>query len=250
MMPPDSESNKTNPRKPISRRLRFEILRRDNNTCRYCHATDSPLTIDHVVPVALGGTDDPSNLVAACKDCNAGKTSSSPDAAIVAQVSDDAVRWAAAMQAAADQFEADREAAQAVLQPWLDNWYLRSRMGFSFQLPKTADEVLRGFLASGMPMSMLIEAADVALDARSVDDRFRYFIGVARNMLAKLQKQAASILAASEAPKHAEAEVRYDKGYWTGYTDCMKTPEVAMGLYTALNLSRVVDGLNYNYVSA
>ena len=57
----------------------------DNHSCRYCGqcAPDVRLTVDHVVPKALGGTDAPSNLVAACIDCNVGKASSSPDAALV-----------------------------------------------------------------------------------------------------------------------------------------------------------------------
>lgn len=56
----------------VSKRLRYEILRRDNHTCRYCGATapDVKLTVDHVVPVALGGSDVPTNLVAACDACN------------------------------------------------------------------------------------------------------------------------------------------------------------------------------------
>lgn len=39
----------------VSKRLRFEVLRRDNHTCRYCgsSAPEVKLTIDHVVPVAL-----------------------------------------------------------------------------------------------------------------------------------------------------------------------------------------------------
>lgn len=57
----------------VSKRLRFEILRRDNHACRYCGATaaEGPLTIDHVLAVALGGTDEASNLVTACSwpDC-------------------------------------------------------------------------------------------------------------------------------------------------------------------------------------
>lgn len=79
----------------VSKRLRYEVLRRDNHACRYCgrSAPDVALTVDHVVPVALGGSDDPGNLVTACRDCNSGKSASSPDAPIVANVADDALRW-------------------------------------------------------------------------------------------------------------------------------------------------------------
>lgn len=58
----------------ISPTLRFTILSRDGFECVYCHATDKPLEVDHVRPVALGGTDVPENLVAACSDCNGGKS--------------------------------------------------------------------------------------------------------------------------------------------------------------------------------
>ena len=54
----------------VSKRTRFEVLKRDNYTCRYCRSEENPLTVDHVVPTALGGSDAPDNLVAACKDCH------------------------------------------------------------------------------------------------------------------------------------------------------------------------------------
>lgn len=55
--------------------LRYEILQRDEYTCRYCgrSAPSVPLEVDHVVAIADGGTDDPSNLVACCWSCNRGK---------------------------------------------------------------------------------------------------------------------------------------------------------------------------------
>lgn len=61
------------PRRPI--RARFDVLVRDNYTCRYCgrQAPNVVLHVDHVIPVAKGGTDDPDNLVTACYDCNEGK---------------------------------------------------------------------------------------------------------------------------------------------------------------------------------
>jgi hypothetical protein len=43
-------------------------MQRDNYTCQYCGAP--AVEPDHVVPRSLGGSDDPSNLVAACFDCN------------------------------------------------------------------------------------------------------------------------------------------------------------------------------------
>ncbi len=64
-----------NTRRALSVRTRFEIFKRDGFTCRYCNRTtpDVVLEIDHVVPVAEGGTDDPLNLVTACWECNSGK---------------------------------------------------------------------------------------------------------------------------------------------------------------------------------
>lgn len=31
----------------VTKRTRFEVLRRDNYTCRYCRSTDGALTVDH-----------------------------------------------------------------------------------------------------------------------------------------------------------------------------------------------------------
>ncbi|MET7395598.1 HNH endonuclease [Dactylosporangium sp. NPDC005572] len=61
----------------VPKRLRFEVFRRDGFRCRYCGATpdEAQLRPDHVVPEALGGKTEPTNLVTACEDCNAGKAS-------------------------------------------------------------------------------------------------------------------------------------------------------------------------------
>ena len=62
-------------RRSLSLRTRFEILKRDNSTCRYCgaRAPDVVLHVDHVHPVARGGKNELENLVTSCRDCNAGK---------------------------------------------------------------------------------------------------------------------------------------------------------------------------------
>lgn len=61
---------------PVRPQLRFEILRRDNFTCKYCgrSSPDAVLQVDHVIPRARGGLTVASNLVTACRDCNLGKS--------------------------------------------------------------------------------------------------------------------------------------------------------------------------------
>jgi hypothetical protein len=62
-------------RKAISKKLRFEVFKRDNFTCQYCGrmAPDVVLEVDHINAVANGGTNDIMNLITSCFDCNRGK---------------------------------------------------------------------------------------------------------------------------------------------------------------------------------
>lgn len=59
--------------------LRFSIMARDGFRCRYCGRSPQQdgvkLVVDHIIPKDKGGTDDPSNLITACQDCNIGKGS-------------------------------------------------------------------------------------------------------------------------------------------------------------------------------
>lgn len=62
-------------RKPIGKKLRFEVFKRDKFTCQYCgaKAPDAVLHADHLHPVAKGGLNEILNLVTACESCNSGK---------------------------------------------------------------------------------------------------------------------------------------------------------------------------------
>lgn len=62
-------------RVPISKKLRFEIFKRDGFVCQYCggHPPDVVLHVDHIKPVVEGGTNDEHNLVTSCGPCNLGK---------------------------------------------------------------------------------------------------------------------------------------------------------------------------------
>jgi hypothetical protein len=68
---------------------RIPVLLRDGYRCRLAlpGCTEIATTVDHIVPVVLGGADVPENLQAACPACNARKGGRSS-----AAVRDDAVR--------------------------------------------------------------------------------------------------------------------------------------------------------------
>jgi hypothetical protein len=76
-------------RKTLSKETRFEVFKRDGFKCTYCgaEAPRSVLHVDHIKPVAKGGTNDLLNLVTACVDCNAGKSDRelSDDTAVMKQ---------------------------------------------------------------------------------------------------------------------------------------------------------------------
>jgi 5-methylcytosine-specific restriction endonuclease McrA len=52
-------------------RVRKQVLERDYYTCHYC--SQEATTVDHLIPISKGGTDEASNMVAACNPCNSGK---------------------------------------------------------------------------------------------------------------------------------------------------------------------------------
>lgn len=62
-------------RKSLSKKSRFEVFKRDSFKCQYCgrSAPDVVLNVDHINPVADGGSNDIMNLITACFDCNSGK---------------------------------------------------------------------------------------------------------------------------------------------------------------------------------
>ncbi len=62
-------------RKALSKKTRFEVFKRDSFTCQYCgaKAPEVVLHVDHIEPVAAGGSNDILNLITACAACNGGK---------------------------------------------------------------------------------------------------------------------------------------------------------------------------------
>lgn len=65
----------SNARTSVSKRLRFEVFKRDSFKCQYCGATapEVVLHVDHIKPRAAGGADEITNLITSCLTCNLGK---------------------------------------------------------------------------------------------------------------------------------------------------------------------------------
>lgn len=59
-------------RKAISSATRQLIYRRDGHRCVTCGSLER-LTLDHIYPWSLGGSDEPSNLQTMCQPCNSRK---------------------------------------------------------------------------------------------------------------------------------------------------------------------------------
>ena len=59
----------------VSKKLRFEVFKRDGFRCSYCGKEPPQVVLecDHIDPKSKGGKDDINNLITACFDCNRGK---------------------------------------------------------------------------------------------------------------------------------------------------------------------------------
>lgn len=188
----------------VSKRLRYEILRRDDHTCRYCggRAPVVALTVDHVIPVALGGNDEPPNLVAACRDCNAGKSASSPDGPIVDGVTQDALRWAAAMKQAAEmqliELDAIARYADAFYDMWLE-WGIGDgpdRITFEDELPndwRRTLEIWQGVFVGEPDLKRAIRIASTKKNL-ATRDIWKYMCGVIWRQLDERQRIAQELL--------------------------------------------------------
>lgn len=67
---------------PLTLAERIAVFDAGHEKCAYCAKALTPFafTVDHVVPLSRGGTNDPSNLVLACGSCNSRKRAKDADA--------------------------------------------------------------------------------------------------------------------------------------------------------------------------
>lgn len=199
----------------VSKRLRFEIFRRDGFRCRYCGATPehSELRPDHVVPEALGGKDEPSNLVTACTDCNSGKSSVLLESTTAADVNEYSFRWAEALAAAAEEMEHNRRAAQE-RHAWFRRAWASWTMvdGRAAVLPNDWPASVEAFLGAGLTENLMTDAVETAMSRHGIRERFAYFCGICWRLVDELHKSAKNAL-------DDETNASTGESTWWGYRE-------------------------------
>lgn len=199
----------------ISKRARFEILRRDGFRCHYCgtrgnETTGAGLTIDHVVPTTLGGSDDPTNLVAACRDCNSGKSSVPADAELVAEVSRTAEIHKAARVLALQALEADLLAESDYISEVWDAWYATAPSYASD--PDDLESIAESWFKRGVPLALVAKACRISWAGPAAKHlKARYAAGVVNRLMEDAEDRAKSLAAGDN--------LVFQKGYDDGFHD-------------------------------
>ena len=165
------------PRKGLSKKLRFEVFKRDDFSCQYCGATPPKviLEVDHIEPVALGGADDMDNLITACFPCNRGK-SATPLTAVPQSLADKAAETAEREEQLAG-YQAILAAKRERLED--DVWAVFHHWRGQEETTHQRFQSVKRFVDM-LGLEDVLDAVDITLAARIFSDNreFRYFCGV------------------------------------------------------------------------
>lgn len=125
-------------RKPLSKKIRFEVFKRDSFICQYCgkQSPDVVLNVDHIKPHSEGGSDSIMNLITSCYDCNAGKGKRT--------LSDDSI--VAKSKAQANLLNDRRQQIEMMME-----WHKEVQNQFSYQLEQISE--LWSSLTSGYKLT-------------------------------------------------------------------------------------------------
>ena len=176
-------------RAAISKKLRFQVFKRDGFVCAYCgaHPPESTMEIDHVIPVADGGDNRIVNLITACYACNRGK-GGEPLSVIPPSVVETAALLA--------EREAQIRAYYAVLQEVKDRrdkeaWAIAEVMIERFDLDGIRHDHLNAIhqFLSRLGYFEVLEAMEIATRRQWIEQRaFRYFCGVCWNKINRAER--------------------------------------------------------------
>jgi hypothetical protein len=231
-------------RKALSNRQRFEVFKRDFFTCQYCgkSAPDVILHVDHIKPVNNGGTNEITNLVTSCFECNSGKSDKtlSDDSAVKKQMTqlaliqqrkeqiDMIAEWAISMN-----IDHEIEAINKIITA-IDNTTLTStgiknikklinKYGFQVvaeYIPKSYAKYGSGYMNQ---LHKLLNYSHASED----DRHFMYSIGILKKRLSYYDKHKSAIMVSTAKDygmtKEYFREVCLNSKNWTDYREFMNT---------------------------
>lgn len=168
-------------RKAISKRVRFEVFKRDAFTCQYCgaHPPGVILHVDHIEAVANGGQNDQDNLITACEACNLGKgaraLTNAPEsladkAARIAEAEEQLAGYGAIMKAKRQRLEDDV-------------WRVVEALTGETEIRKDQFQSVKLFVER-LGVEEVIDAAEIASARLGYSrKRFLYFCGICWNKI-------------------------------------------------------------------
>ena len=131
------------------------------------------------------------------------------DSALVADVSNDALRWAAAMEQAAEHLREQEtpklEYRDAFLAEW-NRWHLGKDDDKKVPLPNDWKQSIERFRVAGVPTWMWPDIVDIGMANEKVKaaNTFKYCCGIAWNKVAELQSEAGRIVGSKPAPANLD----------------------------------------------
>lgn len=171
----------------IPKMLRFEVFKRDGFCCQYCgaHPPSVKLHVDHIVPVAFGGTNDIDNLVTACEPCNLGKGARS--LSVVPQSLAEKAIEVAEREEQLRGYSAVLEAKRQRLED--DTWRVLDVMYPSMNSVQRCDFSSVKVFIEKLGVHAVLESAEIAVSSSVPFKRmFSYFCGVCWNKVRESKK--------------------------------------------------------------
>lgn len=171
-------------RKPLSKKRRFEVFKRDSFTCQYCGNTPPSIVLecDHITPVSHGGGNDEDNLITACFDCNRGKSdteltnvpmSIKDKHAILIEKDLQIVEFQKLLKRINRRINKEVNSVEERYNMWFDGWVLTH---------KFKEGTVKKFIKE-LGVFEVIEAMDKACSKMDREDSLSYFCGICWNKI-------------------------------------------------------------------
>lgn len=171
-------TNEKEQRKPLSKKMRFDVFKRDGFQCQYCGSTPPSvvLEVDHVHPVSKGGKNRVDNLLTSCFDCNRGKAAGL--LAVAPQTVIDKAAVIAEKMAQLKAFEKLQRDKRKSEEKSIDMVEQTLRGYFAFSFTDRFRESVRIFLQHMTVYEVMDAMNRACAKIRNPEDAIKYFCGI------------------------------------------------------------------------